>query len=66
MTRMGVAIARDRGCDLAHSVWSACENFDPQPSRKGATPATTTVAIIDVFRAFITAAVVLANEDSAV
>jgi hypothetical protein len=25
----GIAITHDRGCGLAHGVWSVCENLDP-------------------------------------
>jgi 2-phosphosulfolactate phosphatase len=60
MTRIGVAITRDRGCDLDHLA-NLPMNISIQSLLEGSERATGTVAVIDVFRAFTTAAVALAN-----
>ena len=62
MTRVGVAIACDRGSDLAHGCWT-CRW---KSRSEGAARATGTVAIIGVLRAFTTAALALANAASAI
>ena len=60
MTRLGPAIGRDRGHDLAHPA-DLPMNISIHSLVEGAARATGTVAVIDVFRAFTTAAVALAN-----
>jgi 2-phosphosulfolactate phosphatase len=60
MTRIWAAIARDRGCDPYHPA-DLLVKISIHSLIEGATRATGTVAVIDVFRAFTTAAVVLAN-----
>jgi 2-phosphosulfolactate phosphatase len=60
MTRIGAAIAHDGGCDLDHPA-NLLMNISIQSLLEGAERATGTVAVIDVFRAFTTAAVALAN-----
>jgi 2-phosphosulfolactate phosphatase len=65
MTRIVVTIARDRGCDLDRGARLPVE-ISIHSLLEGATRATGTVAIIDVFRAFTTAAVALASGASAI
>jgi 2-phosphosulpholactate phosphatase len=65
MTRIEVAVARDRGLDLVQRLGLPMDISIHSPL-EGATRATGTVAIIDVFRAFSTAAVALANGASAI
>jgi len=65
MTRIGVAIARARGCDPLLVLGLPVE-ISIHSLLEGATRATGTVAVIDVFRAFTTAAVALANGASSI
>jgi 2-phosphosulfolactate phosphatase len=65
MTRIGVATACDRGCDLDHPA-NLPMNISIHSLLEGAEQATGTVAVIDVFRAFTTAAVALANGASSI
>jgi len=60
LTRIAVAVTHDRGGDPNHQGDRAL-HVAIQSLLEGATRATDTVAIIDVFRAFTTAAVALAN-----
>ena len=61
MTRIGVAIGRDRWSDLDHPADPPMNMISIHSVLEGAASATGTVAVIDVFRAFTTAAVALAN-----
>src|SRR5580693_8217558 len=65
MTRIEVAIAGERGSDLAHGTCSANGNLDPKPSRRRNT-SNRHGGDHCVLRAFTTAAVALANGASSI